>query len=308
MVGSRDNSNDTRMSGVFAARPGRDSAILCGVSNEPSQSDVKPSAAETGVTTPPAGEAPAASAGEIAKRLGPVAFLGIWSAAIPPLGSLALFYFMDDIGLWLRSHESLGVVLYAVGFAVLAGLALLPTYASAILGGWAFGMGLGYPAALAGFLFGSLIGYGVAKPTAGERVIKLIDERPKWKVVRKALLESGFGRMLLIITLLRLPPNSPFAVTNLVLASVRVPLGAYVIGTLVGMAPRTGIVLYLAAQISQKFSEHAKDAAKADKPWWYIVAGVVLSILALVVIGLIANRALEKVTSEHKGVGIEAEE
>jgi len=308
VAGSRDNSNDTRMSGVFAARPGRDSAILCGVSNEPSQSDVKPSAAETGVTTPPAGEAPAASAGEIAKRLGPVAFLGIWSAAIPPLGSLALFYFMDDIGLWLRSHESLGVVLYAVGFAVLAGLALLPTYASAILGGWAFGMGLGYPAALAGFLFGSLIGYGVAKPTAGERVIKLIDERPKWKVVRKALLESGFGRMLLIITLLRLPPNSPFAVTNLVLASVRVPLGAYVIGTLVGMAPRTGIVLYLAAQISQKFSEHAKDAAKADKPWWYIVAGVVLSILALAVIGLIANRALEKVTSEHKGVGIEAEE
>lgn len=308
MAGSRDNSNDTRMSGVFAARPGRDSAILCGVSNEPSQSDVKPSAAETGVTTPPAGEAPAASAGEIAKRLGPVAFLGIWSAAIPPLGSLALFYFMDDIGLWLRSHESLGVVLYAVGFAVLAGLALLPTYASAILGGWAFGMGLGYPAALAGFLFGSLIGYGVAKPTAGERVIRLIDERPKWKVVRKALLESGFGRMLLIITLLRLPPNSPFAVTNLVLASVRVPLGAYVIGTLVGMAPRTGIVLYLAAQISQKFSEHAKDAAKADKPWWYIVAGVVLSILALAVIGLIANRALEKVTSEHKGVGIEAEE
>lgn len=308
MAGSRDNSNDTRMSGVFGARPGRDSAILCGVSNEPSQSDVKPSAAETGVTTPPAGEAPAASAGEIAKRLGPVAFLGIWSAAIPPLGSLALFYFMDDIGLWLRSHESLGVVLYAVGFAVLAGLALLPTYASAILGGWAFGMGLGYPAALAGFLFGSLIGYGVAKPTAGERVIRLIDERPKWKVVRKALLESGFGRMLLIITLLRLPPNSPFAVTNLVLASVRVPLGAYVIGTLVGMAPRTGIVLYLAAQISQKFSEHAKDAAKADKPWWYIVAGVVLSILALAVIGLIANRALEKVTSEHKGVGIEAEE
>lgn len=308
MAGSRDNSNDTRMSGVLATRPGRDSAILCGVSNEPSQSDVKSNAVRSGVTTPSAGEAPAASAGEIAKRLGPVAFLGVWSAAIPPLGSVALFYFMDDIGLWLRSHESLGVVLYAAGFAVLAGLALLPTYASAILGGWAFGMGLGYPAALAGFLGGSLIGYAVAKPTAGERVIKLIDERPKWKVVRRALLESGFGRMLLIITLLRLPPNSPFAITNLVLASVRVPLGAYVIGTLVGMAPRTGIVLYLAAQISQRFSEHAKDAAKADKPWWYIVAGVVLSILALVVIGFIANRALEKVTSEHKGVGIEAEE
>lgn len=252
--------------------------------------------------------APAASAGEITKRLGPVALLGVWSAAIPPLGSVALFYFMDQIGAWLRSHESLGVVVYAIGFALLAGLALLPTYASAILGGWAFGMGLGYPAALAGFLGGSLIGYAVAKPTAGERVLALIDERPKWKVVRKALLESGFGRMLLIITLLRLPPNSPFAITNVVLASVRVPLGAYILGTLLGMAPRTAIVLYLAAQISQKFSEHAKDAAQAGKPWWYIAAGVVLSILALAVIGLFANRALEKMTGEHKGIGLEAEE
>lgn len=254
------------------------------------------------------GVAPAASAGDIARRLGPVAFLGVWSAFIPALGSIFLFRYMDSLGAWLHSHESLGVVFYAVGFAILAGLALLPTYASAILGGWAFGMILGYPAALVGFLGGSLIGYAVAKPTAGERVIKLIDERPKWKVVRKALLESGFARMLLIITLLRLPPNSPFAITNLVLASVRVPLGVYVLGTLLGMAPRTGIVLYIATQISQKFSEHAKDAAKADKPWWFIVAGVVLSIVALVVIGFIANRALEKVTSEHKGVGIEAED
>ncbi|MCC6230903.1 MAG: TVP38/TMEM64 family protein [Phycisphaerales bacterium] len=274
--------------------------------------DRKPDGTPSDVTPDSAakvpGVAPAASAGDIARRLGPVAFLGVWSAFIPALGSIFLFRYMDSLGAWLHSHESLGVVFYAVGFAILAGLALLPTYASAILGGWAFGMILGYPAALVGFLGGSLIGYAVAKPTAGERVIKLIDERPKWKVVRKALLESGFARMLLIITLLRLPPNSPFAITNLVLASVRVPLGVYVLGTLLGMAPRTGIVLYIATQISQKFSEHAKDAAKADKPWWFIVAGVVLSIVALVVIGFIANRALEKVTSEHKGVGIEAED
>ena len=46
----------------------------------------------------------------------------------------------------------------------------------------------------------------------------------------------------------------------------------------------------------------------AATPLWFIVAGVVLSIVALVVIGFIANRALEKVTSEHKGVGIEAED
>src|SRR5262245_16966385 len=149
--------------------------------------------------------------GTLLQRLGPASFLGAAALFLPPLGSLLLFANINTIGEWLRGHEAAGVALYIAGFALLAGLALLPTYASAILGGWAFGFPIGFPAAMAGFVGGAVIGYGVARPTASERVLALIAEKPKWKAVRDTLLGGRALKTLGIVTLLRLPPNSPFA-------------------------------------------------------------------------------------------------
>jgi len=227
------------------------------------------------------------------KRLGPAAVLGIGALVLPPLGSILLFWHINEVGAWLNSHGSLGVAFYIVGFAFFAGVALLPTYSSAILGGWAFGFAVGLPAALAGFLGGSLIGYAVARPASAERVNKLIDEKPQWKAVRDALMGGSKGKTLLIVTLLRLPPNSPFALTNLVLASVRTPLWIYVVGTLIGMTPRTALVLYIASQVQGKMA----DEAAKGKPWWWIAVGIGATVVVLGIIGLIAKKALAKVTA-----------
>jgi len=177
---------------------------------------------------------------EVLTRLGPAAVLGFIAATLPPLGSIALFYYMNDLGAWLRGHGTQGLVYYALGFGLFAGLALLPTYASAALGGWAFGFANGFPAAMSGFVLGSLIGYAIARPTASSRVESLINEKPKWKTVRDSLVGSGFWRTLMIVTLVRVPPNSPFAVTNLVLASVRVPVVPYALGDIAGHGPADG--------------------------------------------------------------------
>lgn len=228
-------------------------------------------------------------------RLGPASALALGAAVLPPLGSVLLFANINQIGEWLRSHGGQGVAMYVVGFAFFAGVALLPTYASAILGGWAFGFATGLPAALAGFLGGALIGYGVARPASAERVDKLISEKPKWKAVRDALLGGSRAKALLIVTLLRLPPNSPFALTNLVLASVRTPLWTYLLGTLIGMAPRTALVLYIASQVQGKMANEAADG----RPTWWIFASVGASIVVLCIIGAIAKTALEKVTASE---------
>lgn len=239
------------------------------------------------------------------KRLGPAGLLAIGALVLPPLGSILLFAYIETIGAWLRGHESEGPIIYAAGFAVMAGLALLPTYASAILGGWAFGFAVGFPAALAGFAGGSLIGYGICRLGSGDRVERLIAERPAWQAVRDALVGSGLWRTLLIVTLVRVPPNSPFALTNLVLASVKVHWLPYTLGTLVGMAPRTGIVLWLAVQIREKIIAQggggtAGEVAKQGPPTWFIIAGAVVAIAVLVVIGKIASAAVKRVTAGAK--------
>lgn len=247
---------------------------------------------------PPTSE-PKVSFGEVVRKLGPASWLALAAVVAPPLGGFLVLGFIDSIAQWLESHGAMGPWIYAAAFAVTAGLALLPTYSQSILGGWAFGLVGGYPAALAGFVGGAAIGYSIARPVASERVGKLIDEHPKWVAVRNALLGGGFWKTLGIVTLLRLPPNSPFAATNLVLASVRVPWHTYLIATAIGMTPRTAAAVWLGQRLHGEFSSVAA-AMKEGQPLWMkigaIAVTIVVVIIVLAVIGHIANKALKRVT------------
>jgi len=233
-------------------------------------------------------------------RLGPTTVLAGVAVALPALGGFGLLYYINPAADWLRGHDGAGVVVYAVGFAVFAGLALLPTYAQAILGGWAFGFGVGFPAALAGFVGASLIGYAVARRASGDRVVKIIEERPRWSAVYLALAPAavregsrGFWRTLGVVALVRLPPNSPFALMNLMLASVRAPLVVYVAGTALGMAPRTAAAVWIAAGLRERFTS-VREGLEAPTPWWVWVGGIAAMAAALVVIGRLARGALAR--------------
>lgn len=227
------------------------------------------------------------------RRLGPAGPLALVSATLPMLGGFALLATLNPVGEWLKGHETTGWFLYIAGFALLAGLAVLPTYAQAVLGGWAFGVAAGFPAALLGFVGGALLGYAVARWASGNRVVELIEEHPRWRAVYDALLRSGSAKTLVIVTLLRLPPNSPFAMTNLVLSATRVPLGIYLLATAIGMAPRTAVAVYIASTLK------ALSFDELQRPW-LLVAGIVVTVAVLLVIGTIANRALARVTNTSK--------
>ncbi len=232
----------------------------------------------------------------IVRELGPASVLAVMALSVPAIGGTLLLVYINTAADWLQSHESVGVLIYMAAFAILAGLALLPTYAQAILGGWAFGVWVGVPAALAGFLGGSLIGYVIARTVASDRAMQVIEKRPKWEAVRAALVDSSWLKTLGIVTLIRIPPNSPFAATNLLLASVRTPLSAYAIGTLVGMAPRTIAAVWIAAGFREQFAT-VEEGLDQPKPWWFFALSIALVLVVLFVIGKIANRAIERVTS-----------
>lgn len=246
------------------------------------------------------GAEPKVTFGDIVKKLGPASWLALAAVAVPPLGGFLILGFIDTIAQWLTGHKEAGVWIYAAAFAVAAGLALLPTYSQSILGGWAFGISTGFPAALVGFVVGSAIGYAIARPVASDRVARLFAEHPRWVVVREALIGRGFWRTLGIVTLLRLPPNSPFAATNLVLASVRVPWVIYLVGTAVGMSPRTFAAVWLGHSLQGQFTS-MKLALEQDKPAWLIIGGIALTVVVVIVVlgvfGHIANQALKRVTN-----------
>lgn len=239
-------------------------------------------------------------------RLGPAAFLGIWATVLPPLGSIALFTAMatTNIGPWMKSHGLTGVAAYSLSFALLSGCALLPTYAQSALGGYAFGLALGAPAALLGFAGGGIIGYEIAARASGDRVMAIVNEKPKWRAVRDALVGSsvgggptevtpGFWKTFGMVALLRLPPNSPFALTNVVMASVKVPRVPFILGTIVGMAPRSTLAVGIGAGVK----EFSKAGLSEAAPKWVLGVGIGAAILVVILVGHIANKAIKKVTS-----------
>lgn len=255
------------------------------------------------------GESSAAAAesfGEVWRRLGPTRWLGILWATAPALCGIALLTFLGPISDWLLAHREAGLFAYTILFAVSAGFGLLPTYAQSILGGWVFGFWLGWGAAMVGFTAAAIIGYFVARMASHNRVENLVETHAKARVIREALIGHGFARTLAIVTLIRVPPNSPFALTNLLLATTGVRLLPYALGTAIGMAPRTALAAWLAASWQ---SEGARDIQELVREGykglgvWYFIGGLIVMFLVLGVIGAIANRALERVAAPPAPAG-----
>ena len=229
-------------------------------------------------------------AAAIYRRLGPVGPLAIVAASLPAVGGIVLLWQTPDLGPWLHDHGLSGLLLYVAAFSLLAGLAILPTYAQAFLAGKAFALAGGSVGALSGLLGAASVGYLIARRASGDRAVRIIEEHPKWQAVYDALLRSGHRKSLLIVTLLRVAPNSPFAITNLVLAATRVPLPVFLGGTLLGMAPRTVAAVLIGA-----------NWPEGDNPLkkWLFYGGIVVTLIVFGIIGAIAKQALAKITNNN---------
>lgn len=240
------------------------------------------------------------------ERLGPAGLLGILWATLPAFGGIFLLARIDYASDWLQTHGRIeALFVYVSIFIVSAGIGLLPTYAQSILAGWVFGW-IGIPAALAGFGGASLIGYAIARFVSKDRVEKVINENIKARAVRDALIRSGFWKSLLIVTLVRMPPNSPFALTNGILAASGVRLLPYFIGTVIGMSPRTAAAVILAIKWSQNNEGGIVEAVKQRGPGYFLF-GLIGAFVVLGVIGFLANKAIAKVTGQKAAADAAAE-
>jgi len=243
---------------------------------------------ESPAQAPPAHD----SVGAIIARLGPAAWLGIAWAVLPAIAGLTLLVKMDVAARWLRGTEEqpglslqTGLAIYVGIFILSAGFGLLPTVSQAILAGFAFGITWGFPAALVGFAGASIIGYLIAGAVARKKVEHEIESHPKAAIIRDAFIRHGKLRALLILTLIRVPPNSPFALTNYVMSVSGVKMIPFLIATIVGMAPRTFAAVWIGAQVESWDEVH--------KPKWLIIGGIILAVAILIGLGQLANRAVE---------------
>lgn len=225
-------------------------------------------------------------------NLTPIAFI---TTFMPMIGSTILLIFGVSIGNWMRENWEIGIPLYLFGVLFFCGLALLPTNVIGVVGGWSFGFELGILILITGVVGAATISFLIHQRIVGDKLPEVFEKHPKAQAIYEALLEQNKWRTTLIIFLLRISVIMPFALTNFLMASARVPLGAYVAGTFFGMLPRSSAVVFVGAGLSELSLKNQTD-------FWIIIGGIVATILSVIIIGSISNRALERLTRKNQTV------
>lgn len=211
---------------------------------------------------------------QAAKDLGHVSILAAVCATLPALGGFLLLGTMAALKPTFDRMGSAGPLVYAGAFAVASGFALMPTYAMSIASGVFFGFTMGGVAAVVGVTIGAAIGYAWSALLARKKAMQVIDRDKRARAVRDALADRGGLGTIGVVALLRVPPNSPFAITNLVMSATHVKFAPFIVGTAIGMAPRTLLAVWIGSTIG--------DLLKALKggagPWKLVGIGVSIAV------------------------------
>ena len=255
--------------------PGPDSAT-----NLPA---VPAGAGPAGPATPPRG---------LLRRLGPAGLAALLVSVLPTIGVLTLLGFIKQIAPALRSL-GLSAPLAVVGaFTLLCGLCILPTYSVSIVSGWALGVAVGWPTALATLTAAATFGYFLARVVVRDRVASAVHEAPRWDAVRRSLVGSGFWRTTLIVAVVRVAPVPPFGLSNLLFASVGCPVGSFCLGTALGLIPQTALLVPMAARL-----DHLDFRQRPGT----FVFGILATVAAFAVLGQIGKKALGRVARDEAG-------
>jgi phospholipase D1/2 len=140
------------------------------------------------------------------------------------------------------AESPLAPAVVVAGFA-LGGLVAFPLVVMIAATAAAFGPFLGFTYALLGSMANALLTYGIGA-WLGARPLRSL-YGPRLHRVREAIARSGIAT----IAAIRLVPIAPFTIVNMVAGAFRIPLTAYVAGTVLGLLPGLLVMSALGHQL-----------------------------------------------------------
>jgi uncharacterized membrane protein YdjX (TVP38/TMEM64 family) len=229
---------------------------------------------------------------DLFKDFGKIGGMAGVTTFLPIVGSAILLTVIYQFGPWLQENREIGVLIFVSLMTIFSGLALLATNVLGIVSGFAFDFQIGIAAQIAGIIGASTLMFWLAKRFVAEEFLSTIEEKPKLKAIHNALLNESTWKTLLIITLLRLSPAMPFAVTNFLMSTTGISFKTFLAGTILGMTPRASAVVFVGSSLTElNFSE--------PQELWILIVGIAATILAVVVVSLFSKRALANLTVEQ---------
>lgn len=212
---------------------------------------------------------------------------------------------------FIAENLLLSVLAYMALYVAVVALSLPGGLVMTLSGGLLFGWAVAAPATVVAATIGATIVFLVAKTSFGEG---LAAKAGPW--IGK--LREGFqANALSYLLFLRLVPAFPFVVVNLAPALLGVPLGTYVLGTLLGIIPGTTAFSVLGAGLGSAVESQnaiynaclAEHGARAPDMCTYsidtksLVTGELLAAFALLGVVALIPVAIQKFKSRKAGHG-----
>jgi uncharacterized membrane protein YdjX (TVP38/TMEM64 family) len=201
----------------------------------------------------------------------PLAFIALTIAwQFPPLSRVAA---PEEVGPMLQALAAEPwAPLLVIGVYVIGGLVAFPLLLLIAATAAAFGPVLGLAYALAGSLASASVTYAIGIALGRDTLRAIIG--PRLKRVQRRIVKGG----VLAIAAIRLIPVAPYTVVNLVAGASEIRFGAYVAGTILGLAPGLLVMSALGHQLVRIM--HGPSASDillfaAVIALWLLLAGAV---------------------------------
>ena len=203
---------------------------------------------------------------------------------------LGLIWLIANSKVWFPWLESLGYWTLPVYFLLtifLVGLCFIPSHASSLVGGLLYGFLQGPALALCAIVGSSYFSFKLIGFIIKERAVNVILKHPLAAKVDNELIRRSGLQAILFIALVRLSPVIPFAGANVLFAASKVKTSYFLLGSLLGLAPRIIIVAVAGAGLAEL------DFSKGSNIWLGILGGVA-TLLLIFYMGLVFRKVSKK--------------
>jgi uncharacterized membrane protein YdjX (TVP38/TMEM64 family) len=212
-----------------------------------------------------------------------LALLFAYTAVMPVAVALLGLWFLPELYASLRAAGAFGQPLFAVVATAGLTLALLPANGTAVLAGALFGPAGLVPVVVA-YVTACAVIFEVVRRRLRPVVQAAVAASPRARALQAGLSPDGFR----VVILARLMPSLSFACVSLALAAGPVNRTTFLLGSAIGMLPRTvvGVGFGVAADRSFEAIQSGRFPTLLDAPlgWPLLVAGLgAMALLAMIV-------------------------
>ncbi|MFT7679383.1 MAG: putative membrane protein YdjX (TVP38/TMEM64 family), partial [Planctomycetota bacterium] len=189
---------------------------------------------------------------------------------------------------WLDRFLNLGaaqIPIFLLLTAVLSAFSLMPTHAASLLCGMTFGIGPGTVMALVGIAMAAALGFATLRFFLRDKAVEALSHHPRAEAIHRELSQGHYLRTIALLALIRLSPAMPFATTNLLMSTTGIHILPFVIGSILGLAPRVIAVVWIGSSLTELDLSQAADRR-------LLILGLVATVVVLGILRKVSKRGL----------------